>query len=117
MQGFADWGKQPTGGLYEGDDGTFYGTTSGGGTFGYGTVFSMSAASDVTILKQLNYTTDGAHPDGELIKGSDDYLYGVAEGGGTNSYGTVFKISTSGDFFVNELPRSKLTRYQNSLNC
>src|SRR3954451_16837361 len=100
IQGFADWGRQPTGGLMKGDDGKFYGTTSAGGTYGYGSIFSMSASGAVTILKQLNYSTDGGYPEGELTKGPDGYLYGVTPGGGLNSYGTIFKISTSGDFKV-----------------
>ena len=99
-QGFADWGKAPLGGLLKGDDGKFYGMTSGGGTYGYGTIFSMTASGAVTMLKQFNYTTDGAYPNGELTKGADGYLYGVTPSGGVNSYGTIFKISTSGSFSV-----------------
>ncbi|TKK69338.1 T9SS type A sorting domain-containing protein [Ilyomonas limi] len=100
IQNFADWGKTPTGSLLKGDDGKFYGMTSSGGTYGYGSVFSMSATGAVTMLKQFNYTTDGAYPDGELIKGADGNLYGVTPSGGITSYGTIFKISTSGAFSV-----------------
>jgi len=88
------------GSLLKGDDGNFYGMTNKGGTFGYGTIFRMSATGAITILRQLNYNTDGGYPDGELIKGVDDYLYGVTTSGGATSYGTIFKISTSGDFSV-----------------
>jgi uncharacterized repeat protein (TIGR03803 family) len=48
--------------------------------------------------------TDGNRPDAGLVEGRDGYLYGTTYGGGyTNlnggfGYGTVFRISPSGDF-------------------
>ena len=74
--------------------------TSRGGTNNSGTIFMMTPAGQVTMLKQFFYNTDGAYPDGELIKGPDGYLYGLTSAGGPNSYGTIFKISTSGNFSV-----------------
>ncbi len=52
------------------------------------------------MLKHFNYSTDGGNPNGELIKGADGYLYGGTTSGGVNGYGTIFKISTAGDFSV-----------------
>lgn len=100
IKGFADWGKAPAGNLFKNDDGNFYGMTSTGGTFNYGSVFMMTPTGKVTILRQLDYTPDGAYPNGELIKGADGYLYGATTDGGTNGYGTIFKVSTTGDFTV-----------------
>lgn len=100
IKGFADWGKAPTGDLLLGDDGNFYGMTSGGGTYNYGTIFMMTPTGVITILHQFDYTPDGAYPGGELIKGADGNLYGVTSSGGTNTYGTIFKISTTGTFTV-----------------
>ena len=93
-------------GLVQGSDGSFYGTTSGGGTNGAGTVFKISTNGVLTTLYAFGSITnasgvplDGAGPNG-LVQGSDGYFYGTTGGGGTRvgSYGvgTVFKISTNG---------------------
>jgi len=42
---------------------------------------------------------DGAYPSG-LVQGANGYLYGTTFQGGTNFYGTVFKISTSGTTYT-----------------
>ncbi|QMU29621.1 choice-of-anchor tandem repeat GloVer-containing protein [Adhaeribacter radiodurans] len=101
LKGFADWGKQPEGNLVKGDDGNFYGLTSAGGTFnGYGTVFKVTSSGDITVLHQFNYTTDGGYPHGSLVKGADGNFYGLTSAGGSNTYGTIFKITPSGTFTV-----------------
>ena len=100
VKAFPDWGKTPWGDLLKGDDGNFYGMTNGGGTFNYGTIFKATPTGIVTVLHHFNYATDGANPYGELIKGADGSLYGFTSVGGTSSYGTVFKITTTGIFTV-----------------
>ncbi len=100
IQGFVDWGNTANGSFFLNDDGYFYGMTHFGGTYNDGTIFKMSADGKVTMLKQFNYSVDGAYPDGELIKGADGYLYGITAAGGANGYGTIFKISVDGDFSV-----------------
>jgi len=40
--------------------------------------------------------TDGQHPFGGVMLGSDGILYGTTRAGGANGTGTVFKLSTSG---------------------
>lgn len=100
IQSFADWGKNPTADLVAGDDGNLYGTTSSGGTYGFGTIFRMAPTGAITILKQFDYTNDGGYPYGELTKATDGNFYGVTSGGGTNSYGTIFKITPDGIFTV-----------------
>jgi uncharacterized repeat protein (TIGR03803 family) len=100
LKAFPDWGKTPWGDLLKGDDGNFYGMTNGGGTFNYGTIFRATPAGIVTVLRNLNYATDGANPYGELIKGADGSLYGFTSVGGTSGYGTIFKITTAGTFTV-----------------
>src|SRR5262245_26682556 len=98
IKGFANWGTSPNGDLYKDADGNFYGMMNTGGTYGSGTIFKMTSSGAVTILRHLNSATDGATPNGELIKGTDGNLYGMTTTGGTNGYGTIFKISTTGTF-------------------
>ena len=54
-------GENPDGGLIEGTDGSFYGTTTQGGAWGFGTVFKIDATGIVTTLHSFN-STDGASP-------------------------------------------------------
>ncbi len=98
--GFADWGRSGNGNLYKDADGNFYGLTSTGGTYNSGTVFRMTSTGAVTVLRHLNSVADGASPFGELIKGTDGSLYGTNSIGGTNGYGTIFKITTAGTYTV-----------------
>ena len=97
---FEDWGKVSHGDLYKNSDGFFYGFTSTGGTYGSGTIFKMSSSGTVSIVRHLNSITDGSAPTGELIKGFDGNFYGLTSGGGTNTYGTIFKMSSTGTYTV-----------------
>ena len=90
-------GYSPMGGLVQGSDGYLYGTTESGGTGDNGTVFKVSTHGALTTL--YSFTADGydgANPYAGLVQGNDGYLYGTTQSGGTNSNGTVFKISTNG---------------------
>jgi uncharacterized repeat protein (TIGR03803 family) len=82
-------------GLTEASDGNFYGTTSGGGTSGFGVVFRMTPSGTVTTLYQFS-GPDGSNPDANLVQGNDGFLYGTTASGGTYSWGTVFKINFRG---------------------
>lgn len=92
----ANGGTLPQAGLFQGNDGNFYGTTSSGGTNGDGTIFQISPSGSFTCLYSFTGSTDGSMPNSSLIQGNDGYLYGTTPKGGTNTYGTVFKISTNG---------------------
>jgi uncharacterized repeat protein (TIGR03803 family) len=93
-------GANPYGGLVRGTNGNFYGTTQGGGTNGFGTVFRISPSGSYSNLYSFaSSTNDGANPYGGLVQGSDGNFYGTTEVGGTNACGcgTVFRISPSGN--------------------
>ncbi len=97
----ADDGANPYGGLVQGTDGEFYGTTySGGGTNYAGNVFKISTNGVVTGLYSFTGGADGFHPYAGLVQGSDGNFYGTTQNGGTSDgysgYGTVFSISTNG---------------------
>jgi uncharacterized repeat protein (TIGR03803 family) len=99
-------GTHPWGGLVQGQDGNFYGTTHDGGANGAGTVFRMTPEGQVTILHnfELNQIpTGGAHPNAQTLTwGRDGLLYGVTfyNPDSVDDYGTVFRISTAGEFEV-----------------
>jgi uncharacterized repeat protein (TIGR03803 family) len=100
IKGFADWGNTQNGNLYRHSDKNFYGMSNRGGTYGAGTIFRITSAGALTLLRSFDYANDGAYPDGELIKGHDGNLWGMTSSGGVNTYGTIFKITTGGVFTV-----------------
>ncbi len=92
-------GSQPYAPLVQGSDGTFYGTTHSGGTFGsegIGTVFKMTPGGVLTTLVEFGGANKGRFPNAALVEGSDGNLYGTTEFGGAAERGTVFKMTTAG---------------------
>jgi uncharacterized repeat protein (TIGR03803 family) len=81
----------------QGQQACFYGTTLGGGAYGYGTVFKLDPEGNETVLYSFaGSPTDGADPFAGLVMDRTGNLYGAAERGGAYGYGTVFKLSPSG---------------------
>ncbi len=99
--GYALDGANPAAELVQASNGYFYGTTEYGGPYGFddgaaigaGTVFKISAGSELTTLNAFTGGNDGAFPVAALVQGSDGYFYGTTE----YSLGTVFKISAAGE--------------------
>jgi uncharacterized repeat protein (TIGR03803 family) len=95
-------GTNPDAGLIQGDDGNLYGTTKGGGTYNYGTVFKITLQGTKTTLYNFQGGSDGTNPNAGLIQGDDGSLYGVTETGGDVNCndglgcGTIFKITPQG---------------------
>ncbi len=85
-------------------DGALYGTTSKGGANGTGTVFKITMHGMLTTLHAFDAVSvattnaDGAWPQSGLVRGKDGALYGTTLSGGANGNGTVYRITTSGDF-------------------
>ena len=78
---------------------TLYGTANGGGSSGYGTVFSVNTdGTGFTTLYSFTGGNDGLDPNGLILSGSA--LYGTAYGGGTWGNGTVFTVNTNGTGFT-----------------
>jgi uncharacterized repeat protein (TIGR03803 family) len=78
---------------------TLYGTASGGGTNGYGTIFSLNTSgTNFAVLHTFNYS-DGDDPVAGLTM-SGNVLFGTTELGGTNGNGTVFSLNTDGSHFT-----------------
>jgi uncharacterized repeat protein (TIGR03803 family) len=88
-------GQEVVGGLVQGRNGNFYGTTELGGAFGSGTVFEITPAGKLTTLHSFN-DTDGAWPEGGLVQGTNGSFYGETVFGGTNNIGTIFGVTPEG---------------------
>jgi len=95
-------GYGPYAALVQASDGNFYGTTVEGGAnglSGQGTVFKITPGGTLTTLysfcSQPN-CSDGAAPYAALVQAKDGNFYGVANAGGANGDGTVFKITPTG---------------------
>jgi uncharacterized repeat protein (TIGR03803 family) len=96
-------GKYPMAGLIPGPGGVFYGTTNGGGLYGYGTAFKLvpppdgeTTWSEVVIYDFCSQSecADGSYPQDSLLAGPDGSLYGTtSEGGLIVNKGTVFKLT------------------------
>lgn len=84
---------------------TLYGTASGGGASGNGTLFKVNIdGSGFANLHSFTYSGSGSNSDGYtptagLIQ-SGNTLYGSANAGGTLGNGTLFKINTDGSSFT-----------------
>ncbi len=79
-------------------EGNLYGTTSGGGAHGYGTVFKLTHQASgewkETIIHSFPaFSGDGQLPFGGLVFDPQGNVYGTTEGGGTHGYGAVFELT------------------------
>jgi uncharacterized repeat protein (TIGR03803 family) len=92
-----DDGSYPVAGLlYAG--GLLYGTTSQGGKYGRGTIFSLTTAGGESVKYSFgaNRFFDGTNPSSALIH-VQGALYGTTVNGGAyGDHGTVFSITTDG---------------------
>jgi uncharacterized repeat protein (TIGR03803 family) len=99
FQGGTD-GFYPEGGLLFDASGNLYGTTTGGGAPGAGTVFELTPTANgwsETVLYHFQGGTDGYYPDTSLVMDAAGNLYGTTLYGGTgpcavSGCGTVFEL-------------------------
>lgn len=75
--------------------GRLYGTTYGGGTASWGTVYAITTAGKERVLHSFTGTPDGGNPQYVNLISVNGALYGTTSVGGTA--GTVFKVTTSGN--------------------
>jgi len=95
-------GGVPRGGLIADKNGNLYGTTSVGGTNGYGAVIELSpSVSDWTETILYSFCSasecaDGSTPYAGLIADAKGNLYGTTQQGGAHEGGAVFELMRSG---------------------
>jgi uncharacterized repeat protein (TIGR03803 family) len=95
-------GCEPYGNLTPDSDGNLYGTTVSGGnsTCACGTVFELTPVQGGGWTESVLYAfmggLDGSTPQSGVIFDTLGNLYGVTYDGGTDSSGTVFKLTHSG---------------------
>jgi uncharacterized repeat protein (TIGR03803 family) len=106
-------GVGPTGMIMDGV-GNLFGTTGAGGLYDGGTVFEYTADGTESILWNFSNGKSGVHGDGKNpaagpIEDADGNLYGTTEYGGpyyagqSKSGGTIFKLSPSGDGWIESI--------------
>jgi uncharacterized repeat protein (TIGR03803 family) len=104
-------GANPFSGVVLDFRGNLYGTTTGGGAYGNGTVFKVDQEGKETVLYSFGTVPDGNSPIGGLVFDLAGNLYGTTSGGGAygnggqvnciqddgeSRCGTVFKLDPSG---------------------
>ena len=89
-------GAYPLGGLVMDGSGNLYGTTSGGGIGGGGTVFELSPSNGgwtFSVIQSLTGSQSGAGPRASLTLDSSGNLYGTTQQNGPMACGNVFKLT------------------------
>ena len=96
-------GETPSSGLIADAVGNLYGTAYSGGVFvpgcfrWCGTLFTLSPTGSFAVLHSFTFD-DGGNPSGDLMADAAGNLYGTTTDGGSNNWGTVFKLTFSGTF-------------------
>jgi uncharacterized repeat protein (TIGR03803 family) len=88
-------GSGPMAAPVRGPDGSFYGTTAGGGATGLGTIYKLDSTGVLTTIHSFQ-GSDGARPSTSLTPDSDGSFYGTTEEGGAANRGTIFKLDSEG---------------------
>ena len=89
-------GTNPWAGVIFDQAGDLYGTTFGGGTYGYGTVYELMPSVSGWTLKTLysfQNQQDGEQPYAGVIFDQSGNLYGATTKGGANGGGTAFEMT------------------------
>jgi uncharacterized repeat protein (TIGR03803 family) len=92
-------GSDPLGGVLQGPDGNFYGTTNSGGADNFGSVFKITPTGTLTTIYSFcpgSNCADGYSSYGTLLQAVNGPFYGTTYYGGAYGRGTVFSVSPGG---------------------
>lgn len=93
--------KQP-GALFQGPDGSLYGTSTSGGAYGQGSYFTLTPSGQLQTLYSFCFSSKcaaGAYPSPLMFR-PDGHFIGFTVAGGTLGGGTVFDFDDIGDLTV-----------------
>ena len=99
FQGGNDGMNPALGDLIFDQAGNLYGTTTGGGAYGYGTVFELAPSQGgwtEKVLYSFAGGSDGSQPFAGLIFDNAGNLYGTTVYAGAHGWGTVYELTPSG---------------------
>ncbi|HWB64467.1 MAG TPA: choice-of-anchor tandem repeat GloVer-containing protein [Chitinophagales bacterium] len=101
-------GANPSGNMVQGQGNILYGTTTAGGAYNHGVLFSLNtnnSNNSITVLHDFN-ASDGAVPR-DLIMSADGKIYGTTQAGGshtsttaTEGCGTLYTYDTHSNTFT-----------------
>jgi uncharacterized repeat protein (TIGR03803 family) len=91
----ATLGSNPTGGLIQATNGKIYGTTSTGGSNGFGTLFEFDPSNGAIAVLHHMTSGGGSNPKGGVRQAANGKLYGMTSAGGSNSAGVIFEYNLS----------------------
>ncbi|MGA9417909.1 MAG: choice-of-anchor tandem repeat GloVer-containing protein [Candidatus Cybelea sp.] len=94
-------GKNPGAGVID-VNGSLYGTTGGGGTYNYGTVFKLAPSGSGYVESTIYNFKGGRDAEGtySTLTEQAGTIYGSSEHGGLDNYGTVFELTPSGSGYT-----------------
>jgi uncharacterized repeat protein (TIGR03803 family) len=99
------------GGLVEATDGNFYGSTGLTLPCGYGTIFRITPAGELSVLHNFSGANGYAGANATILQHTNGLLYGTAEAGGTGNVnctlgqcGVFYSLDIGADPFVTFLP-------------
>lgn len=96
-------GKYPKCELVSGHNGKYYGTTTEGGAYGAGVIFSWdSATGDYQEPYDFRFTEDGADSRGGMVL-CNGKLYGMTNRGGAHDFGVIYEFDLSTGSFSKKL--------------
>jgi uncharacterized repeat protein (TIGR03803 family) len=90
-------GRDPTGKLFQANDGFFYGTTNEGGPWNSGVVYKVDVAGTFAVVHAFD-TSEGSAPKAGVFQASDGLFYGTLEAGGYG--GRIFRMDAAGNLTV-----------------
>ena len=90
-------GERPYCSLIEAPNGKLYGTTWGGGTGTFGTLFELDiTVTPAVFTKKIDFnSTNGRAPTNSLFLAANGTIYGMTPVGGTNQFGNIFSYDPS----------------------
>ena len=96
-------GGNPWGGLIQASDGNLYGTTTGAGTYDFGTIFQLAPTGGFATVGQFDGYI-GGEPVAALTQGKDGKLYGTTVTGGFYEDGVVYQLAFNGALQITGQP-------------